>query len=74
MLAAFHASPRAGHLEAVFHIFAYLQSHSRTKNGMECNEWNLHYELFNEEDWSDFYADAEDVFPPNMPTPRGKTV
>ena len=74
MLAAFNAAPRAGHLEAVFHIFAYLQSYSRTKNVMDCNEWNLHYELFNEEDWSDFYADAEDVLPPNMPTPRGKTV
>ena len=45
MLTAFNAAPRAGHLEAVFHIFAYLQSHSRTKNVMDCNEWKLHYEL-----------------------------
>ena len=35
MLAAFNAAPRAGHLEAVFYIFAYLQSHSRTKNVMD---------------------------------------
>ena len=41
---------------------------------MDCNEWKLHYELFNEEYWSYFHAVAEDVLPPNMPTPQGKTV
>jgi hypothetical protein len=30
MMAAFNAMPRKGHLEAVFHIFAYLHSHLRS--------------------------------------------
>ena len=30
MLASFLAAPRAGHLDAVFHIFAYLKKHSKS--------------------------------------------
>ena len=71
MMAAFNAAPRAGHLEAVFHIFAYLQSHARSKTVMDCHQWGNDVGLFCEEDWSSFYLDAFDEFPPNMPVPRG---
>ena len=74
MMAAFNAAPRAGHLEAVFHIFAYLQSHARSKNVMDCHQWDIPVGIFCEEDWSEFYPDAIDEEPPNMPEPRGKYV
>ena len=32
MMAAFNAAPRAGHLEAVFHIFAYLLTETTSLN------------------------------------------
>ena len=73
-MAAFNAAPRAGHSEAVFHIFAYLQSHARSKNVMDCHQWDIPVGIFCEEDWSEFYPDAIDEEPPNMPEPRGKYV
>jgi hypothetical protein len=31
MMAAYSAAPREGHMEAVMHIFAYLQGHERSR-------------------------------------------
>ena len=51
--------------EAVFHIFAYLQSHARSKNVMDCHQWDIPVGIFCEEDWSEFYPDAIDEEEPD---------
>ncbi len=68
--------PRRGHLEALYHIFAYLEKH---ENGA----WivfdpltpNIDERVFNPNaDWRDFYGDVSEELPPNMPEPKGKSV
>jgi hypothetical protein len=72
MLAAYSVAPRQGHLAAVFHVFAYLNTHSRSRLVLDpsylpdipCPEY----------DWTDFYGDVKEPIPPDCPTPRGKAV
>ena len=72
MLAAYCAAPRTGHLEAVFHMFAYLKSHERSRLVFDPDYVNHIDEP--EVDWSGFYHDAKESVPPDMPEPRGKEV
>ena len=68
------AMPREGHLDQVFHIFAYLKH--RDKSCMVFNDIIPEYDdaLFREADWSDTYPDARELIPPNAPEARGKSV
>jgi hypothetical protein len=68
--------PRRGHLEAAYHIFAYLKKHD--------NGGRIVFDpitpvidvrsLSNAADWTDFYGDVAEELPPQMPEPKGKTV
>jgi hypothetical protein len=72
MMAAFCAAPRRGHLDAVFHLFAYLNTHQRSKLVFDPS----YVPIVEPEqpDWGDFYRGAEDVLPPDMPEALGKSV
>ena len=72
MMAAYCAAPRVGHLEAVLHIFSYLSSHGKSKLIMDDSYAKL--EEAPKQDWRDFYPDAKEAIPPNMPEPLGKPV
>jgi len=72
MMAAFNAMPRRGHLEAVFHIFAYLNSHLRSF--LVLDDSYVDVPLSVKPDWSDFYPDVKEELPPSMPEPLGKSV
>ena len=72
MLASYSAAPRLGHLNAVFHMYAYLNSHERSKLVFDPS-YIAHIES-EKADWSDFYPDAEEQLPPDMPEPLGKHV
>ena len=73
LLSQYQASPRIGHLKALYHIFAYLRKHP--------DMGQLAYDLiapvidesvFNSRaNWDDFYGKVEEEMPPNMPKPRG---
>ena len=71
MLAAFSCAPREGHLAAIFHMFAYLKTHERSKQVMDPTPIN--HDPHPVYDWQDFYK-CEEVIPPDMPEPRGKPV
>jgi hypothetical protein len=68
--------PRRGHLEAAYHIFAYLKKHE--------NSGRIVFDpitpvvdtrsLNSSADWTDFYGDAAEELPPQMPEPKGKAV
>ena len=72
MLAAFLAGPREGHVEAMLHLFAYLNLHDRSRLVLDPS-----YIEHGEEptsDWSGFYPEAVEDIPPDMPEPLGKAV
>ena len=74
-LASCLALPRKGHLEAMFHLFAYLK---RKPNGtivLDPTYPEIDLSRFNDgADWSNFYGNVQEAIPPNMPKPRGKAV
>lgn len=68
------AAPRAGHLEQVLHIFAYLKQYSRSKIVMDSSVPRFNVERFHQCDWTEFYNGAKEVLPPNAPEERGQGV
>jgi hypothetical protein len=76
LLSQYQVNPQIGHLEAIYHIFAYLK---------KCLDMGrLAYDLialvidenvFNSNvNWEDFYGKVEEELPPNMPRLRGNPV
>ena len=75
-LSQHQALPRRDHLEAIYHIFAYLKKH---ENGarivFDPKTPIIDERVFNSKaDWRDFYGDVSEEMPPNMPEPKGKGV
>jgi hypothetical protein len=76
LLSQYQANPRFGHLEAIYHIFAYLKKHpdmgciAYDSKRPDIDERIFHHNA----DWNDFYGDVEEELPPNMPEPRGHSV
>jgi hypothetical protein len=64
MLAAFTAAPHQGHLQALFHIFAYLSKHDQSK--LVFNDGYIKITDEVEADWTSFYPDANEHIPTNM--------
>ena len=71
LLSSHLALPRVGHLEQVYHIFAYLKNASRRRLYFDPDHPQISEDRFHKFDWEDFYRDAEEVIPPDMPEPRG---
>ena len=74
MLASHLALPRQGHLDAVYHIFAYLDNKHNTRLVMDPTYPMIDMTKFKECDWREFYGDVKEAIPPNAPLPRGKEV
>ena len=66
--------PRRGHLEAVYHIYAYLALKHNTRLVMDPTYPIIDIATFKECDWREFYGDAREPIPRNVPPPRGKEV
>jgi hypothetical protein len=76
-LSQYSASPREGHLEATYHIFAFLKSHPKLKVVFDPAHVPLDESAFSPvptSAWKDFYGDMVEELPPGMPEPRGKAV
>jgi hypothetical protein len=67
-------SPREGHLQQVFHLFAYLKHHKRSKMVFDDTEPIFDDNAFKTCDWSEFYPGAEEAIPHNVPEERGHGV
>ena len=70
-MSSYNAQPRVGHLQAVYKIFAYLKNHTRSRLVFDDLEVIPDPKIFQDVDWKDFYPDAEEILPTDMPTPRG---
>ena len=72
MMAAYNACPRVGHMESVMHIFSYLSCHERSR--LVFDDAYADHPMPEKAEWHEFYPDATDLIPPDMPEPRGKPV
>ena len=77
LLSQYLASPRQGHLEATYHIFAYLKKHPKSAIVFDPIAPELDESAFRSTPtaaWRDFYGDVSEELPPNMPEPKGAGV
>ena len=79
MLSAYQASPREGHLEQVYHIFAYLKKKPKLTLYFDPQEPEIDNDWFEGDSpdvFKDQYRDAHEQMPPEylLPQPRGRSV
>ena len=71
-MAHFGMKPRDSHLKAMKHIYGYIKMHPQGHTPLDASfhDWSP-YDI-QEYDWNEFYLDAKEELPPDMPDPRGK--
>ena len=75
IMSQYSASPRVGHIEAVYHIFAYLQANPRATMVFDPTTPLIDEGCFQHDtDWKPFYGDVKEELPLNMPEPLGLPV
>lgn len=76
LLSQYQANPRLGHLEALYHVFAYMKSHvDMGRIAYDPKRANVDETVFNDgADWADFYGEVEEELPPKIPKPRGNAI
>ena len=74
MLSSSLALPREGHLEQVYHIFAYLKKYHNAEMVFDPSDPGVEYALFPKQDWSntEFDQDEKEEIPQDMPETRGR--
>ena len=73
-LASHMALPREGHLDALFHCFAYLKKRRCSRMVFDPTYPAIVQEQFKQHEWQRFYGNVQEAIPVNMPTPRGRDV
>lgn len=73
-LASYLAMPREGHLEAVFHVFNYLEKKHNARIVFDPSYPTIDMSSFKECDWKNYYGNVTEAIPPNAPEARGKEV
>jgi hypothetical protein len=74
MLSSHLCLRREGHLEAVFHVFAYLGLHHNARVVFDTTYPAVDVGTFIKTDWKFMYGDAREIIPSDAPVPRGKEV
>mmetsp|Transcript_3991 Transcript_3991/g.4642 ORF Transcript_3991/g.4642 Transcript_3991/m.4642 type:complete len:295 (-) Transcript_3991:2-886(-) len=67
------AMPRHGHLQQLYHIFAYLKLHHNAEMVFDPSEPEIDMNQFEEQDWSStvYKATSKEEIPKDIPKPRG---
>ena len=68
------ALPREGHLEQALHIVGYLKCYKKLRLMFDSSYPIVKENWFAKYNWVDFYRDAKEAMPPNMPEARGYDV
>eukprot|EP00978_Attheya_sp_CCMP212_P033355 scaffold134264_cov56-Attheya_sp.AAC.2 len=71
MLASQMAMPRRGHLDAIFHIYAYLEKKHNSTMIFDPSYPEIDMNSFKECEWKTFYGDVHEAIPTNAPQARG---
>jgi hypothetical protein len=66
--------PHEGHLEAIFHVFAYLGPHHNAIVLFDPAYPSADMGTFINTDWKSMYGDMKEMIPSDAPVPRGKEV
>jgi hypothetical protein len=74
MLSTHLCLPREGHLEAFFHVFAYLGLHHNAIVVFDPTYPVVDMGTFIKTDWMSMYGDVNEKIPSDAPVPRGKEV
>ena len=74
MLSSHLANLRSGHLEAAYHIIAYLKKDYKRTLAFDPRTPVIDQERFEKCDWTDFYRGAKEPILERAPKPRGKIV
>ena len=74
MMAPYSASPRVGHIEALYNIFSYLMMHDESALAFDATKPDIDESALQQVDWKDFYGEVEEKLPPKMPEPLGRPV
>jgi hypothetical protein len=68
LLSQYQANPRLGHLEAVYHVFAYLKRHPDMgwlAYDSKCPDIDKHFFHHHNAEWKEFYGDVTEELPPS---------
>ena len=74
MLSTYMALPRKVHMVQVYHVIGYLKTHSKRHLFFDPRHPDIDERAFSSYEWYDFYRDAKEQVPNDMPPPRGRAV
>ena len=74
MLAAHMAAPREGHMEAIYHVYAYLKVKHNARLILDPSYPEIRQEAFPRPDWGNLYGKPEEAIPHEKPQARGKPI
>ena len=63
--------PREGHMDAVFHVFAYLKARHNSRMVFDPTYPSIDKTNFQEHEWKRLYGDVKEAIPNNCPKPLG---
>ena len=74
LMSRYLAQAREGHMDQVFHMFAYLKEYNRSCLVFDDSLPSIDESRFHSCDWTEFYPGASELIPPDMPIAKGKSV
>ena len=74
LLSSHVAFPREGHLNAVVHVMAHVGVRYDSRLVYDSLYSAIDHSVYKKCDWSEFYGDAKDAIPVNVPKPQDKDV
>jgi hypothetical protein len=74
ILSTFLCMPREDHLDAEYHLFAYLSLHHSARVLFDPTYPDVDMHAFIKTDWKPMYGDVKEAIPPNAPVTRGKEI
>ena len=72
VMSRYLVAARVGHLDQLFHIFAYLKRYDASTMLFDDSEPQFDETRFRTCDWSKFYPGTEEAIPKGTPTARGE--
>ena len=72
-LSRYSAAPREGHMKVMLRVFGYLKHHMKMQIIFNTKEPELDKVERVKQNWSELYSDTKEKYPPDMPTPKGKS-
>ncbi len=74
MMSRYLVAARIGHLDQLFHMFAYLKRYDASTMVFDDSEPHFDESRFRCCDWSEYYPGAEEAIPDGMPVAKGRSI